>query len=246
MTWIKGAALLAAAALLFAGGAAAAPATPVAEAQGAAAATQTITVLGSDQQQVTPDQAQVTLGVQTTASTATAAQSQNSQASQALLTAIEGTGVPAADIRTSWYNLGANYTSGSSGHAPQISGFQATQDLTVTVPQISQVGAVVDAAVAAGANQIQGVSYSVADPGAVELQGYDAAIKNARAQADAIAQALGVQISGVEAADATYSSSGGPRPLELAGAVAAPAVRTPLEPGQQTITTQVRVVYSIS
>lgn len=246
MNWSKGVTVAAVAALLFAGAAAFRPA-PAARAQGADPTAHTITVVGTAQQSVTPDIAHVTLGVRSHGTTAEASQKANDKASQALIAAIEAAGVKADDIQTVGYNLQPHYQPGGPDTPPKISGFDTTQSLDVTVHDITQVGAIVDAAVAAGANQVENIAYGVANPGQVEQQSYAAAIKDARARADAIASSLGVSISGVYSADVTGTSGGGPLPFgRLATAVPSAAPSTPLQPGKQTIDTQVKVVYTFT
>jgi uncharacterized protein YggE len=240
--WKRGLTALAAAALLFAGGAAALRPAPAARAQGVDLTAHTITVTGSDQEFVAPDQAQVTVGVHTTAATAAGAQSADDKAAQAVISAVEALGVSQDDIRTAWYDLSPNYAPGGPDRPSRLSGFQATDQLTVTIRDVSQVGAVIDAAVAAGANQVDGVSYTVSDPGKVQRQSYAAALQDARARADAIAQSAGVQIAGLYAVDASSSSWNGPVPFAAQVTSAAPAA--PVQPGKQAIQTRVKAVYA--
>jgi uncharacterized protein YggE len=82
--------------------------------------------------------------------------------------------------------------------APQIVGYWATNSLNVTVKDVDQVGDILDAAIAAGANTIDGIRFDVNDNSALEDQALQAAVKNARAKADVVAAGLGLKVTGVQ------------------------------------------------
>jgi uncharacterized protein YggE len=197
-----------------------------------------ITVSGSGRVAATPDEAFVTAGVQTRATTAQDAQAANNRAMQAVVDAIKALNVPDRDIQTSGISLYPVYSQGQT-----LSGYNASNSVTVTAENIDQAGAVLDAAVRAGANQTGGIRFGLKDDAPLRNKALAAAAADARSKADALAAALGLQVTGVQAI--SEQSVGGPTytpPREVAAAGAAPAV--PVEPGQLDVTAQVTIVFS--
>ncbi len=217
----------------------AAAGTTAATAPGPAAPT--VTVSGTGTAKVTPDQAQVDLGVTAQAATAQQALADDSSKMQAVVAAIEGQGVAQTDLQTTGLSLTPNYTGGGPSSAPTITGFQASNNVDVTLHDTTQVGAVIDAALAAGANQVGGVSFSTSQPQAAYAAAYKAAMADAQASAQALASASGLQLGAIQSISA--SQGGGPMPFV---AEAAPsAVATPVFGGQQTVSVTLQVVYNI-
>jgi uncharacterized protein len=199
----------------------------------------TIQVQGRGETTVAPDQATINVGVQTKAKDAQAAMAENADKMNGVIAALEGQGIAAKNIQTS--GLSIYYDS-------QQDEYVASHEVTAKVLDVSKVGAVLDAAVAAGANQSWGVTFGLQDPSAAEALALKAAVANARKHADAIAAALGVGITGVQSAEEpTYS--GGPiiysSDTRSGAATAAPSAPTPVQPGQLTISAQVRTAYTI-
>ena len=118
----------------------------------------------------------------------------------------------------------------------------------MTVRDIDSVGDVVDAATAAGATNVNGITFRVDDPTAAEAQAREAAVADARAKADQLAAAAGVTITGV----LTMSESGGqaPQPIyferEMAAGAAMDTAATPVQPGQVELSITVYVQYTIA
>jgi len=218
--------------------AAAASATGVSAANGLP----TITVIGRSSEQIAPGLAVIDAGVSTNATDAQSAQQQNDSAMLKLQSALESAGVKATNIRTLWYNIHPNYQQVKAG-SPTVSGFNAVDDIQVQVTDLKQVGDIVDLLVKNGANQINNVSYQVADPLKIQEQAYNAALADAKAQANNIAQALGVTISGVQSVDTT-NGGGAPGPIYAASDSASSAA--PMAPGTQDVTTTVKVVYTLA
>ena len=118
----------------------------------------TITVTGRMGLEVTPDVARVSIGVSTQASTPGTAREQNSVAVNATLAALAELGIEEKDIQTSNINLWNRYDSNSN-----IIGYRMSTDLTIYVREIEKAGEVVDAAIAAGSNELNGVEYLVSN-----------------------------------------------------------------------------------
>lgn len=195
-----------------------------------------IVVTGRGSVDAPADQATVSLGVQTIRPTAREAQDQSSAAMAQIIRQVQALGVPADKIRTTAVDLFPQRR--SDGGQERITGYQATNRITVTVEDLRLVGRVIDASVASGANTLDGLTFGVRDVSAYRAQAFKIAVQDAQATASAIASAAGVSPIHLARID-EIEAVGGPRPL----VVAAPAVATPVLPGPVQITVQVRAVY---
>lgn len=195
----------------------------------------TVTASGSDW--IVPQIAQVNLGANENATTPQAALGKLSNVANAVLAAVSKQGIAAADVQTSNLNVGQYW--GPNGRQ---SGYQASEQFTITVRKLGVIGPVISAATAAGANQVNGVSLQPVDPNAGQQQAVAAALKSARKEALAEAQELGVQLGKVTAVQ--IQPSGGPVPIYAAMAKAAQASPSlPIPTGSQQVTVSVQVTY---
>lgn len=193
-----------------------------------------------------PTVAYLTLGVQTQGATAQEALSSNSAAMQGVVAKIQQQGVDPKDIQTTDVGIQPQQEQGPSGQPtrpPKIVGYTATNTVVVTIRNLTTVGQVLDASVGAGANVAQGIRFGIDDPTALQQQAITQAVKNAKAQADTIAAAAGVTITGVQSITLEQPSPIVPRAMALAAA--APAPSTPIQPGQLDVTVQVTAVYRL-
>lgn len=186
---------------------------------------------------VKPDEAQINLGAQETATTAPAALQKLSSVATALLKAVAEYGISAAQVQTSNLNLSQNY--GPSG-TPQ--GYQAQEQFTVTTQDLQHLGAVVTAATAAGANQLNGLQLQTSDPNAGQQQAIAAALRAAKKQAAAEAAELGVVLGKVKNVNVTASQT--PLPIMYSAAHASAASAAPIATGNQQVQVSVQVTYS--
>lgn len=194
----------------------------------------TISVTGHGTYDAAPDQATLTLGVQTHDTNAQTALSNNAAKMNAVIAAVKAQGVDASRIQTSelsiWYDS-------------QNDTYVVSHQITVRIANIAKVGAILDSAVAAGANNSWGVSFGLKDDSAARSQALQAATADALKRATAIAAGLGVHISGVSSAsEASYNVT--PLPYGAAAGAPASAPSTQVQPGQLTITADVSVVYT--
>jgi uncharacterized protein len=207
----------------------------------------TISVSGSGKVTVKPDVADVSLGVQIQRDTAKSARDDAAQTMNSVIAALKNLGIADEDIQTSTIDISPVYDYNSS--SPHITGYQVTNVVSVHVRDITKVADVIDDSVAAGATTVNGVTFDLADRTTAENQARDAAVKDARSHADALAAAAGVTITGVQSISDTTMSY--PYPIYGAsdsakgGAPGAPAVPTPVQPGTQDITITVTVSYTI-
>jgi hypothetical protein len=204
----------------------------------------TISVSGSGLVSVSPDVADVYLGVVVTKPTAKDARSAAATQMTAVIAAIKKLGIADKDINTTNVSLAPvyDYNSGTS----RLTGYQFGNTVKVTVRDIARVADVVDDSVAAGATTVQGISFRLDNPKTVEAQARNLAMTDARAKADALAAAAGVQIKGVASISEVTSSSGpvyyaAPAMLDSKAA----GVSTPIQTGSTDISIQVTVSYLI-
>jgi len=184
-----------------------------------------------------PDQARIGIGVVTQAATAEAAGTQNAERADAVLRELRRVAGPNAEIRTAGYALEPIYRS-PRGAAPEISGYTARNTVLITTGDLASVGPIIDAAMKAGANNIQRLEFSLKDQRAARAQALKEATAAARADAEAIASALGVRIVRVLSAEA-----GGEPPIRpmVMGMARMEAAATPIEPG----TVEVRAAVTL-
>jgi len=203
----------------------------------------TVTVSGTATIESAPDEAVIGLGVQTQANTAEGALSQNAEKMTKVLQALVDMGVGKDDIATSSVSLYPTY--GQNGM--DITGYQAANQVDVTLHDMSKVGPVIDAAVGAGANFTNGVMFQLSDQNQGVNQALTAAVANARSKAEALAAAGDAQLGQVVTIQETSGAVGPPIYYDRAMAGAAEAsVPTPIQPPTLETQVSVTVVWSLS
>jgi uncharacterized protein YggE len=200
-------------------------------------AARSITVSGTGTVSSTPTQAAFDFGVSTRSKTAQQALADDSTQMRKLIAALEAAGVPASSLQTSSVSLEAV----TSGDGSAIDGYTASNTVSATVSDLAKAGETVDAAVAAGANQVDGPNLTVADQSALYDQALKAAVTDARAKAQVLAAAGGLQVGVV----ASVEEDTGSAPVPFAQAAAASG-GTPIQAGTQQITANVTVVFDAS
>ncbi|HIS02086.1 MAG TPA: SIMPL domain-containing protein [Candidatus Excrementavichristensenella intestinipullorum] len=159
----------------------------------AALADTDISATGTGQVSLTPDTASVYLGVSATNADAGQALIQVNEALSQVRQALSQAGVDPSDVSTSSIDM---YTQiDYSSDEERISGYVVSHRLTVVVRDTNQLGAVIDSAVSAGANQISGISLSASNSEEAYNQALAIAVQNAQAHAQSIAQAAGMSIT---------------------------------------------------
>ena len=199
--------------------------------------TDSVTVSGTGTITAVPDQAEFDFSVLTNAATATAALGRNGTDTKAVISAVEGTGVAEANIQTSQVSLNPVM----SNDGTSITGYSASDTISVTKLAIAKAGAVVDAAVGAGANGVSGPSLSVSSQDALYNDALKAAVAQAKTKAQALADAAGRTLGAVT----TIVEGGGSSPLPFAVGAAAKG-STPIEAGTQQIQATVTVTYALN
>ena len=207
--------------------------------------THTITVTSTGTVTVVPDVAWVSLGITVQRPTVEAARSEAARVMTAITASVRAKGIGAKDIRTTGIDLSPQYEAcqtGCSGPG-KIVGYSMAEQVEVTVRALDDAGAVIDAATAAGATNVNGVSFEVGDPTAAQDQARAQAIQSARTKAEAMAKVAGVSVTGV--VSISEASVTAPIPYAAAGAAASDAVKTPVSPGTSDVDATVTMVFEI-
>lgn len=196
----------------------------------------TITVTGNGTIDVTPDQASFGFGVTTDGSTAAEALSRNASQARAIVDAVKKAGVDSSAIQTTQVSL---YPRTSHG-GRVITGYQASNSVQVTAG-IAKSGELVDAAVAAGANNVNGPNLDTVDKDSLYNRALKKAVVQAKGKAQAIAAAAGLTLG----SQLKVREGGQSSPVYYAqAALASPARAVPIEAGTQRIQASVTVTYS--
>lgn len=152
-----------------------------------------ITVVGDSQTKVAPDTAVITFSVVTQNSQALTAQQENARRSEAVKTAVETIAANAKpEIKTGDYNLSPEQD--YSGKTPKIAGYEVRNTVTISIKDLNQVGAVIDAATKAGANSVEGISFVLGETSSSQGDALFLATKQAMTKAEAIAKSLNGRI----------------------------------------------------
>lgn len=204
---------------------------------GTSAAPGRLTVSASGTAQVLPNEAQISVGANTVASTAQGALAKLNAIAEKIVAAVQKQGIPEQDVQTSNLNVGQNY--GPNG---RLSGYQANEQFTVTVRKLASTSAVIAAAMGAGANQFNNVSFSESDPNAGQQAAVQTALAAAKRQAKSEAAELGVTL--VRVVSVRLAQPQSPGPIFASYKAAASASAPVVQPGNQTVSVQVQVTYS--
>jgi uncharacterized protein YggE len=196
--------------------------------------TKGVTVQGTATASAVPSEALLTLGVESRADTAKAALAANAAAMRKVIDAVEAAGGEDVGTQSVWLNPWQD----ENGPA----GYVATNTVSTKV-SIAKAGALIDAGVAAGANQVSGPSMSVDDEQALYREALAAAVDDARARANAIADAAGVSLGRVTA---VVENGSAPQPYPLERAAVAQDSSTPVEPGRREVSATVTVTFAIA
>jgi uncharacterized protein YggE len=204
-----------------------------------------VTVTGSGRISVRPDLADLRLGVSITAPTAQGARESSAQAMNAIIKGLKALGIADRDLRTSIVSVGPAHDYSANTGTPKLIGYTFTNLVAAVVRDIDRLGDAIDAALSAGATNVDHLAFRVEDPSDAERGAREAAVADARAKAETLAQAAGVSITGV----AAMVESGAPIPypmpmMELAGFKARDAA-TPVEAGEHEVAVDVVVSYLI-
>ncbi|HEX2802067.1 MAG TPA: SIMPL domain-containing protein, partial [Phenylobacterium sp.] len=183
-------------------------------------------------------------GVMVEAKSASAAMAANARKMTQVLAALKAAGIAEKDIQTSGLNLNAQYAY-EQNLPPRLTGYQAANQVTVTVHDLARLGAAVDAVVGAGANQVNGISFGLADPTSAENAAREQAVKALIAKADLYARATGYRVGRL----VSLSEGGGysaPPPMPMMRMMKAEAAATQISPGELNVRIEVTGLYELA
>jgi uncharacterized protein len=205
-------------------------------ASSAAAESGGITVQGTAAVVSVPDRAELSFGVESQGQTARAALSANAAEMRRVIAAVKAAG--GTDVRTQSVSLSPRYNERN-----EVQAFVTTNTVSATIKEIAKAGALIDAAVNAGANQVYGPSLSRGDQSGLYREALKAAIADARASAQALASASNLSLGRITA---IVEGGSAPQPVPFAAEKAMDAGSTPVEPGTQQVSAVVSVTFSVS
>ena len=192
-----------------------------------------------------PDMATINLGVTTDAATAQAAMQANAARMNQVMASLKRGGIAAKDIQTSQLSVDPQYVY-EQNQPPKLTGYRAANQVTVTVRDLSKLGAAVDASVSAGANQVSGINFGLADPSAAEDAAREQAVKALAAKADLYAKATGYHVLRL----VSLSEGGAVSPPQPMPMVAMSArfkeADTAVSPGEVRVRVDVGGVYELA
>lgn len=190
-----------------------------------------------------PDVATASAGVVTQAADANAAMRANAAQMARVIAAIRAAGVAERDVQTTGINIHPTY-SHVPNEEPRITGYSASNSVSLKLRDIAKLGQVLDALVASGANNISGPGFSIDQPGPVYDEARLKALEQARARAALYADALGLEVRRI----VSISEGGGfqqPRPMMAMRAMAMDAESTPVAAGENTLSVSLEVVFEL-
>jgi len=211
---------------------------------------QTITVVGQGSVSITPDIARVSVGVETSAGTVSEAVAENARQMEAILAALKDIGIAEKDIQTTNYSV---YMERYPESVALVAGSEASEAkalyrvsnmVNVIIRELDKVSAVLDGVIAAGANNIWGVSFDLDDPDAAQAEARAKAMANARARAEALAALSEVKLGPVMAVSEVIGGNVYPAAIAVERAAMAWGGGA-ISPGEVEVSYQVQMSYFI-
>ncbi|MFC1911048.1 SIMPL domain-containing protein [Chloroflexota bacterium] len=197
-----------------------------------------------------PDIATISVGVDSQAATVTEAQSKATTAMNNIMKVLKDNGVAEKDIKTQYFNIQQMTRWDQDRQQSVVIGYQVTNTVTAKIRQLDKAGTIIDAAAVAGGDltRVNGISFSIDDPTALQNQARDKAMAAAKAKAEQLAKAAGVTLG---KPSYVTESSYIPGPIyrdtymKAEAAMAPAATPTPISAGEMEITVNVQVTYNI-
>ncbi|MEE3851020.1 SIMPL domain-containing protein [Gordonia sp. LSe1-13] len=205
----------------------------------------TVTVVGNGEVTGAPDTLRAVIGVEATADDVSSALNESSTQVSAVTDAVVEAGVAREDIQTQQVDLSPQYANPAPGSTREISGYQATNTIRVTIRDIATASDVLAAAATAGGDntRISNVAFAIDDDSDLMKQAREAAFTDARGRADQYASLSGDSLGDVQTINEQTSGQEQPTTMQRDSVAAAPV---PIEPGQQTLTFSVTVTFELT
>ena len=204
-----------------------------------------ISVSGEGKVTVTPDIANIQLGIQARALTVADAQSQATKAMNDVMAALKANGVADQDIQTQYYNVQQVTTWDTNKQQQIVTGYMVSNVVNVKVRDVTKAGSVIDAVTAAGGDltRVNSIQFTLNDPTTSIDKAREIAMANANDTATQLAKLAGVKLG--KPISISESSSTPPYPVYSKDAIAGSSSSTPISAGTLDITLDVQVVYAI-
>lgn len=211
---------------------------------GVGAEPRTLSVTGTGSAFLTPDVVVVTLGIQTQGTAIGDTVGRNNRTAEQIIQAVQNAGVAPEDVQTTYFSVSTQPKYDEFGNPTSEMTYWVDNTVTATLRDINQLGALLEAALASGANSVQGVNYTVEDPASALSQARADAMADARRQAEQIAASAAVTLGDIVSV-AEVSSAPWPVFSGAGGGGAAPAQGIPTAPGTLEYQVQLSVSYAL-
>lgn len=203
-----------------------------------------INTTGRGEVRAAPDRATIHFSVETRAATAAAAGAENARRQRAVLDTLRKLGVLDEQMGTLGYQLNPEM-SYAEGKAPRVVAYVARNTVRLDVRRLELLGRYIDAALAAGANQVSSLSFQNSRADELRREALAAAVVRAKADAEAMARAAGGSLGSLLELTAA-SETPPPRPMEMMARAASQDAETPIVPGDLTVATTVTARWAFS
>ena len=204
----------------------------------------TITLMGRGSIEQPPDVAMINVGVQVEAKTAAEAMAQQATNMNGVFAAVKAAGIADRDMQTGSMSLNPVYEYPNNAR-PRLTGYQASNSITIKVRKLDTLGKTLDAVVKGGGNTINGISFSVDQPDKFQNDARVEAIKNAAAKAEIYAQAVGYKVKRIVTISEQEFYPQPPMPVMMRMQDMA-AEATPIAAGEVSLVQTVNVVFELT
>lgn len=206
-----------------------------------------ISVSGEGIVQAQPDRATISIGVVTREKNPSAVQAANARAATAVINSIVALGIERRNISTGNYNFNPTYSHFNDGRR-EITGYEATNSVTIIVDDLNLVGRIIDAALSHGANRVDSLNFGLRDKTAYQDEALRLAVLDAKRKAEVAAAALGKNIVSVRSVSINSSHVSAPRNYKMARSMVEDAAEfeTPIESGTLQCLANVHVEFEIT
>ncbi|MEM6652994.1 MAG: SIMPL domain-containing protein [Pseudomonadota bacterium] len=192
-----------------------------------------------------PDIAFMNAGVETQGETAQAAMQANAEAMNGVFEALAAANIDRSDMQTSNFSVQPqyDYSNRSSGQGPRLTGYRASNQVTVKVRDLDSLGETMDALVGAGGNTFSGLTFALEDDRAAMDAARELAMKSAIARAELYAAASGYELARVVTLSEAGGLQPGPQPMMMEARSA--AASTPIATGEVNYSVTVNVTFEL-
>jgi uncharacterized protein YggE len=207
-----------------------------------------IWVNGEGKVTAVPDVSILRLGIEAQETTVAEAQAQAKAAMEQVMTALKSNGVAERDIQTQYFNIQRVTRWDNDKQQEIVIGYRVTNMVTAKIREVAKAGTVIDAVAVAGGDltRVDSIGFTVDDPKAYYAEARQKAVADAEAKAKQMADLTGVKLGKpTYISESSYVPSPIYRQDMIAKAEAAPAVETPISPGEMEITLNVQLAYDI-